>query len=98
MTPSMIRSFALGPAGFMCECSIMLAGNGLDCGTDKDGDGLPDQSLNCQGSSCVRDNCIDIPNSNQVKYLASTINFRSLGGMVSFFLFCFLKRPMKGHH
>ncbi|XP_063678046.1 cartilage oligomeric matrix protein-like [Bolinopsis microptera] len=54
-----------GPAGFVCECNILYAGNGTACGIDTDGDGYPDNSQNCQGPTCIADNCAYYPNTDQ---------------------------------
>ena len=55
-----------GPAGFVCECNTLYAGNGTACGIDTDGDGYPDNSVNCQGPACLADNCASYPNTDQV--------------------------------
>ena len=59
--------FVTGPAAFACECNIGYTGNGTACGVDSDGDGFPDNALNCNGPTCLVDNCPNLPNSDQVK-------------------------------
>ncbi|KAL5263933.1 hypothetical protein ACHWQZ_G005126 [Mnemiopsis leidyi] len=54
-----------GPGSYMCECSPLYAGDGYTCGLDSDLDGYPDDSLNCNDTVCVSDNCPDIPNPGQ---------------------------------
>merc|ERR1712013_625746 len=49
----------------ICVCNPGYAGNGLKCGNDTDGDGLPDMPLNCTEYSCQQDNCRLFPNSGQ---------------------------------
>ena len=39
---------------------------GGQCGVDSDADGFPDNSLNCAGPHCKKDNCHSIPNISQV--------------------------------
>lgn len=48
-----------------CRCKPGLAGNGFLCETDEDMDGLPDEALNCSDPRCVKDNCKDVPNTDQ---------------------------------
>lgn len=48
-----------------CKCHGGWAGNGVACGLDKDKDGWPDEGLNCIGYGCQKDNCADVPNSDQ---------------------------------
>eukprot|EP00116_Pleurobrachia_bachei_P008888 sb/3469150/ len=57
--------FITGPAAFACECNIGYTGNGTACGVDSDGDGFPDNALNCNGPTCLVDNCPHLPNSDQ---------------------------------
>ena len=62
----MTYDYSSGPAGFVCECNILYAGNGTACGIDTDGDSYPDNSQNCQGPTCIADNCAFYPNTDQV--------------------------------
>ena len=48
-----------------CVCNPGFAGNGLKCGNDADGNGLPDKPLNCPEKSCYQDNCLIFPNCGQ---------------------------------
>ena len=57
----------------MCECSPQYAGDGYTCGLDSDLDGYPDESLNCNDTVCVSDNCPDIPNPGQVVRFKKTL-------------------------
>ena len=50
----------------MCQCHVMYAGNGTACDVDSDGDGFPDKTINCIGLNCVADNCLSMPNTDQV--------------------------------
>ena len=61
-----IPSCIIGPGSYICECSPQYAGDGYTCGLDSDLDGYPDESLNCNVTVCVSDNCPDIPNPSQV--------------------------------
>ena len=40
-------------------------GTGIICGLDEDGDGWPNEQLNCNDPSCAADNCPYNPNSGQ---------------------------------
>ena len=42
-----------------------FAGDGKTCGDDADMDGVPDADLDCKGDKCKKDNCPDVPNSEQ---------------------------------
>ena len=44
----------------------ILVGDGFYCGIDSDLDGYPDNNLNCNETSCAKDNCPVLPNSDQV--------------------------------
>ena len=48
-----------------CECEEGFAGDGKTCGDDADMDGVPDADLDCKGDKCKKDNCPDVPNSEQ---------------------------------
>ncbi|XP_066303270.1 cartilage oligomeric matrix protein-like [Branchiostoma lanceolatum] len=50
-----------------CKCEVGYAGtkDGLTCGVDSDQDGYPDDSLQCNDTSCHQDNCPVTPNSGQ---------------------------------
>ncbi|XP_068740521.1 cartilage oligomeric matrix protein-like isoform X2 [Montipora capricornis] len=50
---------------FECRCKPGLAGNGFICDTDSDMDGFPDVPLNCSKPDCVKDNCVNAPNTDQ---------------------------------
>ena len=50
----------------------MYAGNGTACGVDTDGDSFPDNGINCQGPTCVADNCALLPNTDQVTRFSNT--------------------------
>jgi len=50
---------------YECRCKPGLAGNGFLCETDEDMDGLPDKALNCSDPRCAKDNCKNIPNTDQ---------------------------------
>ena len=67
-----ISSSIIGPGSYICECSPQYAGDGYTCGLDSDLDGYPDESLNCNVTVCVSDNCPDIPNPSQVETLCYT--------------------------
>lgn len=47
------------------QCKAGWAGDGEQCGLDSDGDSWPDETLNCTGHHCIRDNCPSKPNSGQ---------------------------------
>ncbi|XP_017884490.1 cartilage oligomeric matrix protein [Ceratina calcarata] len=48
-----------------CRCNYGTAGNGLFCGKDTDGDGFPNDALDCEDLFCHKDNCPTVPNSGQ---------------------------------
>uniref|UniRef100_A0A336MYP0 CSON009653 protein n=1 Tax=Culicoides sonorensis TaxID=179676 RepID=A0A336MYP0_CULSO len=50
---------------YRCKCKIGFAGDGLQCGPDKDLDGWPDYDLGCSDMRCRKDNCVTVPNSGQ---------------------------------
>ena len=54
--------------GGVCECIQGLAGDGKICGTDSDMDGVPDDDLDCDDQECKKDNCPEVPNSEQEDY------------------------------
>lgn len=54
---------------FRCKCKVGWAGDGHHCAIDKDLDGWPDFDLGCTDPRCRADNCVNIPNSGQVKCL-----------------------------
>ncbi|XP_066924017.1 cartilage oligomeric matrix protein-like [Clytia hemisphaerica] len=51
--------------GALCKCRPSMAGDGYHCGKDTDGDGIPDQQLQCDSKHCQKDNCMNTPNSGQ---------------------------------
>ncbi|KAL7026856.1 hypothetical protein ACKWTF_005201 [Chironomus riparius] len=50
---------------YTCKCKVGYAGDGKNCGTDRDLDGWPDVDLGCASQLCRQDNCPSIPNSGQ---------------------------------
>ncbi|XP_063227789.1 cartilage oligomeric matrix protein [Bacillus rossius redtenbacheri] len=50
---------------YKCKCKIGWAGDGKNCGPDRDLDGWPDEDLGCSDPKCRKDNCVGIPNSGQ---------------------------------
>ena len=48
-----------------CVCNLGFAGDGKTCGTDSDMDGFPDTDLQCDTEECKKDNCPNVPNSQQ---------------------------------
>ncbi|KAM9821556.1 thrombospondin-4a [Syngnathus typhle] len=48
-----------------CMCGVGWAGNGYKCGKDTDIDAYPDDTLDCTGNNCKKDNCVFVPNSGQ---------------------------------
>lgn len=48
-----------------CACGVGWAGNGYVCGKDTDIDAYPDNTLRCRDSTCMKDNCVFVPNSGQ---------------------------------
>ncbi|XP_048582493.1 cartilage oligomeric matrix protein-like isoform X2 [Nematostella vectensis] len=53
------------PGKYTCACKLGFAGNGIECGQDKDLDEFPDEKLPCYEASCQGDNCPLTPNSGQ---------------------------------
>lgn len=51
---------------YACKCKVGYAGDGQQCGNDRDLDGWPDVDLGCSSMICRQDNCPGIPNSGQV--------------------------------
>ncbi|XP_067016443.1 cartilage oligomeric matrix protein-like isoform X3 [Acropora muricata] len=54
-----------GGVHYECRCKPGLAGNGFVCDSDLDMDGFPDVQLNCSDPNCAKDNCKDLPNTDQ---------------------------------
>lgn len=52
---------SLGGRRFGCKCKVGFAGDGFNCGSDRDLDGWPDQDLRCTHPVCRQDNCPIIP-------------------------------------
>ncbi|XP_051924791.1 thrombospondin-4a [Hippocampus zosterae] len=48
-----------------CACGVGWAGDGYKCGKDTDIDAYPDNTLDCPGNNCNKDNCVFVPNSGQ---------------------------------
>uniref|UniRef100_A0A3Q3E234 Thrombospondin 4a n=1 Tax=Hippocampus comes TaxID=109280 RepID=A0A3Q3E234_HIPCM len=48
-----------------CVCGVGWAGDGYKCGKDTDIDAYPDNTLDCSGNNCNKDNCVFVPNSGQ---------------------------------
>ena len=53
------------PGKYRCTCNAGFAGDGINCGNDTDADGIPDKALPCTSKSCMKDNCVSLPNSGQ---------------------------------
>lgn len=50
---------------YFCKCKVGWAGDGIQCGSDRDLDGWPDRDLGCSSQFCRQDNCLYTPNSGQ---------------------------------
>ncbi|XP_053213437.1 cartilage oligomeric matrix protein-like [Panonychus citri] len=50
---------------YSCRCEPGWAGDGHNCGVDRDMDGWPDNPLACNSIRCKQDNCPLIPNNGQ---------------------------------
>ncbi|RWS24764.1 cartilage oligomeric matrix protein-like protein, partial [Leptotrombidium deliense] len=54
-----------GHSRYYCRCKVGFSGDGFMCAADSDGDGWPDERLNCRHPRCKGDNCPRMPNSGQ---------------------------------
>jgi thrombospondin 2/3/4/5 len=52
---------SIGGRRYGCKCKVGFAGDGFQCGGDRDLDGYPDQDLSCSHPMCRQDNCPNIP-------------------------------------
>lgn len=59
----------LGGRRYGCKCKVGFAGDGFNCGGDRDLDGWPDQDLRCEHPMCRQDNCPSIPVGSNFKSL-----------------------------
>jgi hypothetical protein len=52
---------------YYCECPIGMIGNGRECASDHDLDGIPNSllTIGCDNPPCPVDNCPDVPNNGQ---------------------------------
>lgn len=50
---------------YRCVCNVGYAGDGHECGPDRDLDKYPDYELSCNSPFCRKDNCPTVANSGQ---------------------------------
>ena len=66
--PTLATCQLFASSKFGCTCKPGYAGTGIECGTDHDDDGIPDEdiaSCNATDRRCRADNCLSLPNSDQ---------------------------------